>query len=107
VKSTPASLGHKFRTDVLDKFEPDSVAALILLDRAAATLDEVCLLAEALERDGALVEGEQRAAGRASGAEELRAHREAFPKLAREREPNAAPAAREAASTLARKRWDR
>jgi hypothetical protein len=54
VKSTPASLGHKFRTDVLDKFEPDSVAALILLDRAAATLDEVCLLAEALESATAL-----------------------------------------------------
>jgi hypothetical protein len=58
VKNTPpASPGHKFRTDVLERYVPDSVAALILLDLAAATLDEVYLLAEALERDGALVEG--------------------------------------------------
>ncbi|HEY3214484.1 MAG TPA: hypothetical protein VGL16_14915 [Actinomycetota bacterium] len=98
--------GTAFRTAILEKYEPEGVAALTILDMAAETLDECHELKKAIEEGGYQTEGPKGRNVANALLRELRAHRKAFTDLAEQVEPSASKSeTRRAASALGRARW--
>lgn len=102
-KSSP---GHQFRVAILERYEPASIGGLLILDMAAETLNECHEIKAAIERTGYEVKGTRGQLQSNPLLRDLRAHREAFIKLAEKVEPgNGKPVTRQAAAALASKRW--
>lgn len=102
-KSKP-SPGYEFQAAFLDLYESDAIVDLVLLDQAAALLDEIAALTDGLERDGILTTGSKGQPVAHPALAQLRAHRQAFEKLSHALVPDSAPA-RKAGAALANKRW--
>jgi hypothetical protein len=101
------SPGARFRTDVLERYEPSTVSGMLVLDMAAAALDECYRLEEALEKDGILSTGSQHQTIAHPALKELRAHRQSFLKLTAQIEPGPGGSASRAGAALVAARWSK